>query len=202
MRESSRGGDNRRRANCPQRKETPVPSRRIVAAAVSTWMSLGGVALAATPAEVPEKLRVAPDQVLAFDFRGEGVQIYVCTASKDDATKFEWMLKAPEAQLFDAAGRQVGKHYAGPTWEGNDGSKVVGELKARDDGPDPNAIPWLLLSAKASSGSGMFGNTTSVQRLRTVGGKAPAEGCGKAADTGSEVRVPYQARYAFYKRKQ
>ena len=179
-----------------------MPSRRIVAASVLTCLALSAVALAAPPAEVPEALRVAPDQVLAFDFRGEGVQIYVCTARKDDATKFEWILKAPEARLFDDAGRHVGKHYGGPTWEGNDGSKVVGELKARDDGPDANAIPWLLLSAKASSGSGMFGKTTSIQRLRTVGGKAPAEGCSKAAEAGSEVRVPYQARYTFYTRLQ
>ncbi len=179
-----------------------MPCRRIVAATASTWLALAAVALAATPAEVPEKLRVAPDQVLALELRGEGVQIYVCTARKDDAAKFEWILKAPEARLFDDAGRLVGKHYGGPTWEGNDGSKVVGELKARDDGPDANAIPWLLLNAKASSGGGMFGKTTSIQRLRTVGGKAPAEGCSKAAEAGSEVRMPYQARYAFYTLKQ
>lgn len=177
-----------------------MPSLRSVASTVSTCLALGAVALAATPAEVPEKLRVASDQVLALELRGEGVQIYVCTAR--DATKFEWTLKAPEAGLFDDAGRQVGKHYGGPTWEGNDGSKVVGELKARDDGPDGHAIPWLLLSAKTSSGGGMFGNTTSIQRLRTVGGKAPADGCSKAAEAGSEVRVPYQARYAFYTLKQ
>ncbi len=182
-----------------------MQARRVVAvssAALSAWLALSVVALAATLPGVPDKLRVGADQALALDLRGEGVQIYVCTARKDDATKFEWTLKAPEAELFDASGKKVGKHYGGPTWEGDDGSKVVGELKARDDGPDPNAIPWLLLSARSSSGSGMLGKITSIQRLHTVGGKAPAEGCSQAAQAGSEIRIPYQARYAFYAPKQ
>ncbi|CAN5925593.1 hypothetical protein BH11MYX4_BH11MYX4_06510 [soil metagenome] len=32
----------------------------------------------------------------------------------------------PEATLFGHHGRVAGKHYAGPTWEANDGSTVVG----------------------------------------------------------------------------
>lgn len=178
-----------------------MPSRRLVArpfAALWLWLAFAAAPLAATPPEVPDKLKVPADQMLALDLRGVGVQIYVCAARKDDASKSEWALKAPEAELFDAAGKKVGKHYAGPTWEADDGSKVVGELKARDDGPDPNAIPWLLLSAKSTSGSGILSRTTSVQRVRTVGGKAPADGCAQAADAGREVRVPYQAAYYFY----
>ena len=74
----------------------------------------------------------------------------------DDPGRFEWTLKAPEADLFDRAGRKIGTHYAGPTWESGDGSKVVGEVKGRDNGPDPSAIPWLLLAAKSNSGSGVL----------------------------------------------
>ena len=162
------------------------------------WLAMSNAAAAATPPEVPDKLKVPEGQTLAFDLRAEGVQIYVCTARKDEATKFEWTLRAPEAELFDASGKKVVKHYGGPTWEADDGSKVVGELKARDDGPDPNAIPWLLLSAKMASGNGMLSKTVSIQRLRTVGGKAPGGGCSEAAQVGREVRVPYQAHYAFY----
>ena len=111
--------------------------------------------------------------------------------------RFEWSFKAPEAELFDSDGKKIGRHYAGPTWEANDGSKVVGEVKAKDNGPDPNAIPWLLLSAKSTSGSGIFSQTQSIQRLNTVGGQAPAEGCNQA-QFGKETRVPYKAKYYFY----
>src|SRR6266700_8281861 len=125
-------------------------------------------------AVVPENLKVPSTQTLSVVAQATGVQIYECAASKTDPTRFEWAFKAPEAQLVDNAGKSIGKHYAGPTWESNDGSKAVGEVKARDDGPDVNAIPWLLLSAKSTSGVGILGRTASVQRVQTVGGKAPA----------------------------
>ena len=146
---------------------------------------------------VPENLRVPATQTLSVVAQAAGVQIYECAAGKTDPTRFEWALKAPEAQLVDSAGKSIGKHYAGPTWESNDGSKAVGEVKARDDGPDPNAIPWLLMSAKSTEGNGIFGKTQSVQRLNTVGGKAPADGCSQA-QVGKEARIPYRATYYFY----
>lgn len=151
----------------------------------------------AVPPVVPANLKVPPGQTLSVTAQASGVQIYQCSASKTDPTRWEWAFKAPEAQLTDTAGRSIGKHYAGPTWEANDGSKAVGEVKASDAGPDPNAIPWLLLNAKSTSGDGIFAKTQSVQRLNTVGGKAPAEGCTRA-QAGKEARVPYRAMYYFY----
>ena len=136
-------------------------------------------------------------QALSLETHAAGVQIYDCMPGKDDPARFEWVFRAPEADLFDAAGKKIGKHYAGPTWASNDGSKVVGEVKARDDGPDVNAIPWLLLSAKSTSGVGALGKTVSVQRLQTVGGKAPSGGC-SPSQADKEVRVPYSAMYYFY----
>jgi hypothetical protein len=149
------------------------------------------------PPELPASIRVPDRLTLAHEVPATGVQIYDCAPSKSDPSKFEWTFRAPEAQLFDKAGRTVGKHYAGPTWEGNDGSKVVGEVKGRDDGPDKTAIPWLLLVTKSASGGGTFGRTQAIQRVNTVGGIAPASGC--SADTkGKEARVPYKAIYYFY----
>jgi hypothetical protein len=145
----------------------------------------------------PDALRPPANQTLVLTARATGVQIYECVASKDQPGRFEWVFKAPEAELFDETGRKVGKHYAGPTWEALDGSRVVGEVKARDDGPDPNAIPWLLLGAKSTSGTGVLSQIKSVQRLQTVDGKAPAATCGK--DNAQQVaRVPYKALYYFY----
>jgi hypothetical protein len=146
---------------------------------------------------VPDSLKAPPTQKLALETRASGVQIYECRASKDNPARFEWVFIAPEAELFDPTGNKIGKHYAGPTWESNDGSKVVGEVKARDDGPDASAIPWLLLNAKSTAGTGLLSRTVSIQRVQTVGGKAPASGCSQA-QAGREARVPYEARYYFY----
>lgn len=146
---------------------------------------------------VPETLKVPATQVLSLETQATGVQIYECKASRDDPMRFEWVFKAPEAELFDSAGKRIGRHYAGPTWEANDGSKVSGEVRALDNGPDPSAIPWLLLSAKSTSGNGVFSQTQSIQRIHTAGGKAPAEGCNQA-QVGKETRVPYKAIYYFY----
>jgi hypothetical protein len=166
------------------------------AASVATLLASCATSQLAT-VPVSDNLRVSATQTLSLETHAIGVQIYDCKPGKDDPARFEWVFRAPEADLFDVAGKKIGKHYAGPTWESNDGSKVVGEIKARDDGPDPNAIPWLLLSAKSTSGDGVLGKTVSVQRVRTVGGKAPVAGCSQA-EAGKEVRVPYSATYYFY----
>jgi hypothetical protein len=151
---------------------------------------------ATAPAEdspVAQALSPPADQVLKLKLRGSGVQIYQCT---DGAWKFQ----APEAKLSDESGRVVGKHYAGPTWESVDGSTVVGEVKAHDDGPDALAIPWLLLQAKSTTGDGMFSRVRSIQRLRTTGGKAPSKPC-DAGNANQIERVPYTAQYYFYTAK-
>jgi len=72
---------------------------------------------AVRPPDAPEELRPPADQVLALETRATGVQIYECSAGKDQPERFEWVFQSPEAELFDRAGRKVGKHYAGPTWE-------------------------------------------------------------------------------------
>ena len=172
--------------------------RYAIAAVASSLLALvaGCVSTVGTPPDVPASLKVPEGQTLSHELQATGVQIYDCSASKADPARLEWVFKAPEADLFDNGGRKVGKHYAGPTWEANDGSKVVGDVKGRDDGPDANAIPWLLLVAKSNSGAGEFGRTQSIQRVNTVGGKAPAGAC---APAGSQSRVPYKATYYLYR---
>ncbi len=108
-----------------------------LAAAVSLAQDLA-------PSSIPDAIKAPATDKLAMTVNARGVQIYECRAKKDDPTQFEWALKAPEAELFDAGGKPVGKHYGGPTWESLDGSKVVGEVKGRFDSPD-GSIPWLLL---------------------------------------------------------
>ena len=178
-----------------------TPSRAPRASLIAL-ITLGALLLAAcasaprAPA-VPDNLKPPAAQTLKLETLAVGVQIYECQASKADPARYEWVFKAPEAALTDRAGKTLGKHYAGPTWEGNDGSKVAGAVKANSAGPDANAIPWLLLGSRSNSGSGMFGRTQSIQRVATVGGKAPASGC-SAAEAGKEARVAYTATYYFY----
>jgi len=148
------------------------------------------------PAPIPDTLAAPLGQRLVLKARAVGYQIYECRASADPA-KHEWTFKAPQADLYDAGGTRIATHYAGPTWESLDGSKVVGEVTARDDGPDAGAIPWLLLASKSNSGTGLFGSVKSIQRVYTVGGKAPAEVCDEA-HAGQLARVPYRATYNFY----
>ena len=124
----------------------------------------------------------------------KGDQIYAC---KSDAAQFAWTLKAPDAQLFDKDGKPFGKHFEGPSWEASDGSRVTGKAVANTPSPDADSIPWLLVNVISHDGSGVLSTATTILRLNTKGGKAPASGC-DASHVGQEVRVPYSADYLFY----
>ena len=175
-----------------QRKITAIAKVSIV-----LLLACCSIATAGTIPVVPDALKVPASQALSLETQATGVQIYQCKASKDDPKRFEWVFKAPEAELFDNAGKKIGRHFAGPTWESNDGSKVVGEVRAQYKSPDPNSVTWLLLSAKSTSGNGIFSKIRSIQRVLTAGGNAPAGGCNQA-QIGKEMRIPYKAIYNFY----
>ena len=126
---------------------------------------------------------------LAAHVYAAGVQIYTWNGAS-------WSFDGPSASLTADAGGSgvVGTHYAGPTWESNSGGTVVGTVIDRCT-PDPNAVPWLLLSAVAN-GPGLFHRVTYIQRLNTVGGLAPAA---PGSSVGQEARVPYTTEYLFYR---
>ena len=138
---------------------------------------------------VPDNLKPPEGASLILQANAAGDQIYVCDGSS-------WTFSKPDARLFDEAGKQIGTHFAGPTWEHSDGSRVMGKAVANAT-PDPDSIPWLLLEAKGHEGSGLLSTVTSIQRIETKGGKAPAEGC-DAAHKGQETRAHYTATYLFY----
>jgi hypothetical protein len=161
-----------------------------LAACVSTPPSAG------TP--VPDNLKPAATEGLVVTLAARGVQFYECRARKDDPQAAEWAFVAPEADLFDARGKAVGKHYAGPHWESADGSKVAGSVKARADAPRAGSIPWLLLATKSVGPAGTFARVTSIQRVNTEGGLAPAAGECKAASLGQRARIAYTADYVLF----
>jgi hypothetical protein len=127
-----------------------------------------------------------------------GVQIYQCSATP---TGPAWTFVAPRANLTDNRGRLIITHFGGPTWQANDGSKVVGTLVSSRT-VSPTAIAWLLLSTTATpapQGGGLLADATFVQRLFTVGGLAPAASTCNTATVGARAEVPYTAEYVFWK---
>jgi len=131
-----------------------------------------------------------------MELHGEGVQIYRCVDNK--AGGVAWTLVGPDAKLTDAGGKVVGHHFAGPTWQDADGSAVVGKAVSAGTAPGAPAVPWLVLQAVSHSGAGVFADVGYVVRSHTVGGVAPATGCGSSGDAGHEARVPYSAAYTFF----
>lgn len=149
------------------------------------------------PSDVPAALQVPAGQKLTRMLHATGVQIYQCKASVKDPSRFAWVYQEPKADLSDRTGKDIARHYAGPTWEADDGSKVVGDVVARADAPGPNAIQWLLLRSKSNTGKGVFSKVQSIQRLNTIGGLAPQDSC-DASHADQRTRVAYSADYYFY----
>jgi hypothetical protein len=156
--------------------------------AAGIWICTGAFAADA------DQVAVVPPEgsVLLLEVVADGVQIYTCEAKGGG---FAWSFKAPEASLFDKQGRQVGAHFAGPTWKMDDGSAVVGEIVSRADAPEPGAIQWLLLRAKSHEGSGV--PATYIRRTETKGGVAPKAGC-DASHASEQARMRYSATYQFF----
>jgi len=144
-----------------------------------------------TQPSAPESLRPPAGEHLSEHAHASGKQIYFCDGSK-------WTLSGPDAKLFDEAGKEVGSHFAGPTWKWSDGSQVTGKPIANAT-PVPDSIPWLLLTATGHSGDGVLKNVVSIQRLQTKGGKSPTKAC-DASHRGEQARIPYTADYYFYTR--
>jgi len=178
--------------------------RRTLASVCSISLAVLGVGGCSTvmgpsPPEVPGVIKAPADQEVFLQALASGSQVYECVPKSGPAGGYEWTFRAPEAKLTsNLLGSDLGKHYAGPTWEAPDGSRVLGEVKERASGPDPSAIPWLLLSARSTFGRGVFTQTRSIQRVATKGGITPTEPC-SAANANQFLRVPYTATYYFYR---
>ena len=169
--------------------------KRIRGFASGTLLAAGTVlSFSVVAQQVPQQLQPPANEQLLLQVHAKGDQVYTC---KGEGAQFTWTLKAPDAQLFDKDGKPFGKHFAGPSWEANDGSRVTGKAAANAPSPDPNSIPWLLVNILSHDGNGVLSRATTIQRLNTKGGKAPASGC-DASHVGQEVRVSYSADYLFY----
>jgi hypothetical protein len=145
--------------------------------------------------EVPTAIQVpGTTNKVHFHVFAVGVQIYTWNGTS-------WVFQAPEAVLFADAGvnGEVGIHYGGPTWKTESGSKVVGAAVANAPSPNPDSVPQLLVRAVSTEGPGILERTTYIQRVNTIGGKAPSN---DGTAIGEEARVPYTAEYYFFRSTQ
>lgn len=147
-------------------------------------------------AALPEPVRVPAGQKLVMTTSGVGEITYECREKKDMAGQHEWAFVGPVATLYGADKKAVGKYYAGPTWEANDGSKVTGKQVAVAPAT-PGSIPLQLVKAEPAMGAGAMAGVSYIQRLNTKGGVAPAMAC-DAASKGKRQQVAYEADYVFY----
>ncbi|MDZ5452877.1 DUF3455 domain-containing protein [Labrys sp. ZIDIC5] len=172
-----------------------MPTHRTYAFVAAAMLLAGGTQAARAAEAVPAALLPPAGYTLVFTAKAKGLQVYTSTAEAGAAPK--WVLEAPVAEL--AAKQGAVHHYAGPSWEAADGSKVVRDkdtpvvtVPARKADAD---IPWLLIKVTADPAAGALSKVGYVQRLATHGGVAPAT---TPVRTGTKVGVPYTATYAFF----
>src|SRR2546429_405493 len=112
---------------------TPLRSASIAIIVITwAWLASPGSALPsadkdAAKADPADAIKPPDGLVVLAKLKAEGVQIYDCKAVNPKARvlEYQWVLKAPAAELKDEGGKKAGKHGDGPTWEDDDG-KVTG----------------------------------------------------------------------------
>lgn len=120
----------------------------------------------------------------------EGAQVYQCMS--DGQGGFSWHFREPIATLLQED-RTVGRHYAGPRWEFEDGTAISAQVVAQFMAT-PGDIPHLMLTVTAAKGVGPLAFARTVVRLNTKGGVAT----GECSTPGTQLSVPYAADYAFF----
>ncbi len=151
---------------------------------------LGQPALAApVSTAAPASFDVA-GRTAVLTVHAEGIQLYECRQDAGDPAV--WAFREPIATLI-SQGKTVGRHYAGPTWELDDGGAVKGKLLASTPGAGPDDIPLLKLSVSEHRGTGALKDANLVLRLNTHGG-ALKGACVAAGELHAE---PYSADYVF-----
>ena len=119
----------------------------------------------------------------------EGAQLYEC---KPAAGGFAWTFREPIAALIKD-GRTIGRHYAGPTWELDDGGAVRGKVAASAPGATDADVPLLELNVVEHHGAGALKDAVLVLRLATHGGVLS----GACPVVGELQAAPYSADYVF-----
>ncbi|MGY2377567.1 DUF3455 domain-containing protein [Pseudomonas sp. SDO524_S393] len=139
--------------------------------------------------DLPEPANGAAKKVL-MTVQASGVQVYTC--AKDSNGQPAWQFREPLATLM-INGKTVGRHFAGPTWQLDDRSAVVGKVIAQAPGDSAGDIALLRLNVVAHQGPGGLAQVVTVERLHTLGGVFS----GSCAQLGDLHLEPYSADYRF-----
>jgi hypothetical protein len=131
----------------------------------------------------------------------EGVQKYKAQEKAgSNPVTYEWVFVAPQADLYDATNKKVGTHGAGPFWKLSAADSIFAQHFSPAKtvtGSDANSIDWLLLMPKNGKiPTGIFKDVAYIQRIATVGGKAPVAA---PVSAHASTEVPYTAIYRFSK---
>jgi hypothetical protein len=162
-------------------------------AAVVILLLAGSLATAAAAETSLPGAIAAPGETILLTVHAEGAQVYECKAGSDG--KPAWTFREPIATLL-VDGKTIGRHYAGPSWEDNDGSAVIGKVTGSAPGATANDIAWLKLEVVSRRGNGVLTPATTVQRINTNGGKFD----GACDRLGAFHSAPYSADYVFLRK--
>jgi hypothetical protein len=148
---------------------------------------------------VPENLPHGNTRVATF--YAVGVQKYKARIKTgSDPVTYEWLLVAPDAELYDVTNARVGTHGAGPFWSTLPSDSIFAQhfSPARTSpSPDPESVDWLLLMPKTgTTPTGIFAEVDYIQRIATKGGKAPLT---PPTNSNETVDVKYKTVYRFTK---
>jgi hypothetical protein len=148
---------------------------------------------------VPENLPHGNTRVATF--YAVGVQKYKARMKTgSDPVTYEWLLVAPDAELYDVTNARVGTHGAGPFWSTLPSDSIFAQhfSPARTSpSPDPESVDWLLLMPKTgTTPTGIFAEVDYIQRIATKGGKAPLT---PPTNINETVDVKYKTVYRFTK---
>jgi hypothetical protein len=167
-----------------------MASTRTIVFALLLCAPLTGAIAAETP--LPAAI-AASGETAVLTVHAVGMQLYDCKPGADG--KLIWTFKSPQATLT-VDGKVVGHHGAGPNWELDDGSSIVGKATGNAPGKNADDIPWLKLEVVSHNGSGKLSDVTTVQRINTVGGVLKDSCDRQNAGRG----MPYSADYVFLKK--
>jgi hypothetical protein len=189
-----------------------------ICAAALAIADLQAAAPVIIPPDVPSDLVVRDGSKPFFIGHARGTQNYVCLPSASSLSGVAWTLFGPQATLFDDSGEQQITHFLSgnpiengtprATWQHSRDTSAAWAVMIKSsldpNYVEPGAIPWFLLQVVGAQYGTALGHkltdTTYIQRVKTAGGLAPAEGCGAVTDVGRKALVPYLADYVFYKR--
>lgn len=137
-------------------------------------------------------------------YYAEGVQKYKAQQKPGSIpATYEWVFVAPDAALYDLTNKKTGSHGAGPFWTVSSADSIFAQHFSpvrSSPGSDASSIDWLLLMPKTGkTPTGIFADVDYIQRIATIGGKAPAQ---LPVNSTQTIDVKYKAIYRFTSKNQ